>query len=161
MVTGIEYGPRMIGSAVRVIVSANTQIEETMLKSAVFASLLVTSLIAIPVVSEARPVAPESAPAISNILPVQGGYWEHCRMLRERIREIEGRLYSAPPWERPRLERRLYERREGVRARCRRHLGRAARPPPNRVIISGPRSHRNIPVAISPQRPGGAPAIHE
>jgi hypothetical protein len=92
-----------------------------MLKSAVFASLLVTSLIAIPVVSEARPVAPESAPAISNILPVQGGYWEHCRMLRERIREIEGRLYSAPPWERPRLERRLYERREEFRATCRRY----------------------------------------
>ena len=81
-----------------------------MLKVAVFASLLVAGLIAMPAASEARPMVPESAPAISNILPVQG-YWERCRWLRERIRELEGRLYSAPPWERPRFERALYERR--------------------------------------------------
>src|SRR4051794_33189411 len=89
----------------------NNQIEEIMLKSAVFASLVVASLIAIPVASEVRPVAPESAPAISNILPVQGR-WEHCRYVRERIREAEARLAYAPPWERPRIERRLWEARE-------------------------------------------------
>ena len=92
-----------------------------MLKSAVYAGLVVAGLIAIPVASEARPVAPQSAPAISNILPVQGGYWERCRWMRERIRELEGRLYSAPPWERPRIERRLFERREEFRASCRRY----------------------------------------
>ena len=91
-----------------------------MLKAAVFASLLVAGLGAVPVAAEARPVVPESAPAISNILPVQG-YWERCRWLRERIRELEGRLYSAPPWERPRLERRLYERRHEFRESCRRY----------------------------------------
>ena len=91
-----------------------------MLKSGVFASLLLTSVIGIPVASEARPVVPEGAPGISNIVPVQG-YWERCRYLRERIREIEGRLYSAPPWERPSLERRLFERREEFRASCRRY----------------------------------------
>jgi hypothetical protein len=98
----------------------NNQVEEIMLKPAVFASLLLASLIAIPVVSEARPVAPESAPAISNIRPAQGGYWQRCRWLRERIRELEGRVYYAPPWERPRIERRLFERREEFRASCRR-----------------------------------------
>ena len=90
-----------------------------MLKSAVFASLLVASLIAIPVASEARPVAPESVPAISNILPVQG-HWQRCNWLRERIREAEGRLYYAPPWEKRRIERRLWETREELRNSCRR-----------------------------------------
>ena len=92
-----------------------------MLKSAVVASLLAVGLIAMPAGSEARPLVPESAPAISNILPAQGGYWERCRWLRERIRELEGRLYSAPPWERPRLERRLWDRREEFRGSCRRY----------------------------------------
>ena len=91
-----------------------------MLKSAVFASLLVASLIAIPVGLEARPVAPQGAPAISNILPVQGGYWQRCHWLRERIQELEGRLHYAPPWERQRIERRLWERQEEFRASCRR-----------------------------------------
>jgi hypothetical protein len=90
-----------------------------MLKSAVFASLLVASLTAIPVASEARPVAPQVAPAISNILPVQG-YWQRCHWLRERIQELEGRLHYAPPWERQRIERRLWERQEEFRASCRR-----------------------------------------
>jgi len=97
----------------------NKQIEETMLKSAVFASVLVASLTAIPVASEARPVAPQGAPAISNILPVQGR-WERCNWLRERIREAEGRLYYAPPWERPHIERRLWRAREEFRESCRR-----------------------------------------
>jgi hypothetical protein len=74
----------MIGRAAYVIGRVNNQVEEIMLKSAVFASLLLASLIAVPVVSEASPVAPQSAPAISNILPAQG-YWERCRWLRERI----------------------------------------------------------------------------
>src|SRR5438067_13155587 len=87
---------------------------DTMLKSGVFASLLLTSVIGIPVASEPRPVVPEGALGISNILPAQG-YWERCRYLRERIREIEGRLYSAPPWERQSPERRLFERREEFR----------------------------------------------
>ena len=90
-----------------------------MLKSGVFASLLVASVIAIPVSLEARPMAPDGAPAISNVVPVQG-YWERCRWLRERIRELEGRVYYAPPWERPRIERRLFERREEFRGTCRR-----------------------------------------
>src|SRR5204862_3123133 len=71
--------------------AVNNQVEEIMLKPAVFASLLLASLIAIPVASEAHPVALESAPAISNIRPAQGGYWQRCRWLRERIRELEGR----------------------------------------------------------------------
>jgi hypothetical protein len=111
----------MIGSAIRVIVSPNSTSRDIMLKSAVVASLLAVGLIAMPAGSEARPLVPESAPAISNILPAQGGYWERCRWLRERIHELEGRLYSAPPWERPRLERRLWERREEFRGSCRRY----------------------------------------
>jgi hypothetical protein len=99
----------------------SSHIEGIMLKTAVVASLLAVGLIAMPDASEARPLVPESAPAISNILPAQGGYWEHCRRLRERIRELEGRLYSAPPWERPRLERRLWDRREEFRGSCRRY----------------------------------------
>ena len=91
-----------------------------MLKAAVYASLLVASLIAVPAVSDARPVAPESAPAISNILPVQSR-WEHCRYVRERIREGEARLAYAPPWERPRIERRLWQAREEFRNTCRRY----------------------------------------
>jgi hypothetical protein len=90
-----------------------------MLKSGVFASLLVAGLTAIPAASDARPVVPESAPAISNILPVQGR-WERCRWLRERIREAEGRLYYAPPWEKPRIERRIWQAREEFRESCRR-----------------------------------------
>jgi hypothetical protein len=109
----------MIDGAVYVIGGVNNQVEEIMLKSAVFASLLLANLIAVPVVSQASPAAPQSAPAISNILPVQGP-WERCRWLRERIRDLEGRLWGAPPWERPRLERRLWERRQEFRASCRR-----------------------------------------
>jgi len=89
-----------------------------MLKSAVFASLLGTVLIAIPVTSEARPPAAESTPAISNIVPVQG-YRERCHWLRERIRELEERFNYAPPWERPRINRALYERRREFRESCR------------------------------------------
>jgi len=90
-----------------------------MLKSGVFAAVLVATALAVPVSAEARPIVLERQPAASNMLPVQG-YWERCRYLRERIREAEGRLYYAQPWERPRIERRLFERREEFRATCRR-----------------------------------------
>ena len=90
-----------------------------MLKSGVFATLLIAAALITPLSANAGPAAPERAPAASNIVPVQG-YWERCRWLRERIRELEGRLYYAPPWERPRIERRLFERREEFRASCRR-----------------------------------------
>jgi hypothetical protein len=75
---------------------------------------------AIAMSAHAAQIVPERLPAASNIVPVQG-YWERCRYLRERIRELEGRLYNAPPWERPRLERRLFDRREEFRATCRRY----------------------------------------
>ncbi|MBV8492965.1 MAG: hypothetical protein JO162_05755 [Alphaproteobacteria bacterium] len=90
-----------------------------MFRSGVFVSLLVATALMIPFSANARPAAPERAPAASKIVPVQG-YWERCRWLRERVRELEGRLYYAPPWERPRIERRLFERREEFRASCRR-----------------------------------------
>ena len=90
-----------------------------MLKSGIFAAVLVTTALSLSLPAQARPILPESPPAASNILPVQG-YWERCRYLRERIREAEGRLYYAQPWERSRIERRLFERREEFRATCRR-----------------------------------------
>ena len=91
-----------------------------MLRSSLFIALLLGAAVAIPVSSQARPVAPEHSPAISNIRPAQG-YWERCRWLRERIRELEERMYSAPPWERQRIERRLWERRQEFRESCRRY----------------------------------------
>ena len=91
-----------------------------MLKSALFVTLLLGTVAAIPVSAQARPVIPPNSPAISNILPAQG-YWERCRWLRERIRELEERMYSAPPWERQRIERRLWERRQEFRESCRRY----------------------------------------
>jgi hypothetical protein len=90
-----------------------------MLKSGVFGSLLIASALAVPLPAQAGPVVPKSASAVSNIGPVQG-YWERCRWLRERIREAEARLYYASPWERPRIERRLFERREEFRETCHR-----------------------------------------
>jgi len=97
----------------------NTDKRRIMLKSGIFAALLVTTALSVPLPAQARPIVPEGQPAASNILPVQG-YWERCRYLRERIREAEERLYYAQPWERPRIERRLFERREEFRATCRR-----------------------------------------
>ena len=91
-----------------------------MLKSGVFAAFVAAAALALPLSTQAAPAVPESLPGASNIVPVQG-YWERCRYLRERIREIEERLYYAPPYERPRLERRLFERREEYRATCRRY----------------------------------------
>jgi len=91
-----------------------------MLKSALFVTLLLGAVAAIPVSSQAGPVVPEHSPAISNVVPAQG-YWERCRWLRERIRELEERVYSAPPWERQRIERRLGERRHEFRESCRRY----------------------------------------
>jgi len=56
-----------------------------MLKSGVFAAVLVATALAVPLSAEAGPIVPEGQRAASNILPVQG-YWERCRYLRERIR---------------------------------------------------------------------------
>ena len=89
------------------------------MKSGVFAGLLIASALAVPLPAQAGPVVPEGAPGVSNVVPVQG-YWERCGWLRERIREAEARLYYASPWERPRIERRLFERREEFRETCRR-----------------------------------------
>ena len=100
----------------------NTDTGRIMLKSGVFAAVLVATALAIPLSAQAGPIVPQGQPAASNILPVQG-YWERCRYLRERIREAEERLYYAQPWERPRIERRLFERREEFRATCRRGGG--------------------------------------
>ena len=43
---------------------------------------------------------------------------EHCWRLRNRAREIRDRMYYAPPWERERMERHLWEIRERARGEC-------------------------------------------
>jgi hypothetical protein len=43
---------------------------------------------------------------------------EHCWRLRNRAREIRDRMYYAPPWERQRMERHLWDIRERARAEC-------------------------------------------
>ena len=103
-----------------------------MLKSCVCALLLLGAAGALSVSVSAAPIAPQSPPALSSVVPVQGwgerGWgergWgergERCHFLRERIREVEARLYYAPPFERPRLERRLAELRGEFRGACRR-----------------------------------------
>ena len=90
-----------------------------MLKNCVSAVLLLgaAAVISAPVV--AAPAVPQSPPGVSNIVPVQG-WGERCHWLRERIHELEGRVYYAQPWERPRLEHRLFELREEFRGTCRR-----------------------------------------
>jgi hypothetical protein len=94
-----------------------------MLKSCISALLLLGAACALSVSAPAAPIAPQGAPAVSNVIPVQG--WgergEHCYRLRERIREVEARLAYAPPFERPRLERRLFELRGEFRGACRRY----------------------------------------
>ena len=78
----------------------------------------------------AAPPVPQG-PKVSSIVPVQGWgerwgehggerWGERCHWLRERIHELEGRVYYAQPWERPRLEHRLFELREEFRGTCRR-----------------------------------------
>lgn len=96
-----------------------------MLKNCVYAVLLLGATSAFSASALAAPAVPQSLPGASNIVPVQGWgererWGERCRRLRERVREIEGRLSYAPPWERPRLERRLFELREEFRGTCRR-----------------------------------------
>jgi hypothetical protein len=89
-----------------------------MLKNCASAVLLgAAAVISVP--AFAAPAVPQSPPGVSNIVPVQG-WGERCRWLRERIHELEGRVYYAPPWERPRLEHRLFELREEFRGTCRR-----------------------------------------
>ena len=58
----------------------------------------------------------------------QGGYpgyaqgWDdghqRCWRMRERLRETRERAYYAPPWERERLESRVYWIRERLRQEC-------------------------------------------
>ena len=90
-----------------------------MLKSCVRALLMLGAASVLSLSASAAPVPPQSGRAISNLLPVQDRF-ERCHWLRERIREVEERLAYAPPYERRRLERRLFERREEFRATCRR-----------------------------------------
>ena len=82
------------------------------------AALLLGALIALPLSASASPLAPESRPGLSNIVPVQG-YRERCYRLRERIRDLEERLAYAPYWERERIRRRIWERRREWRYECR------------------------------------------
>jgi hypothetical protein len=104
-----------------------------MLKNSVYAVLLLGATTALSASALAAPAAPQSRPGVFHIVPVQGWgererwgerggerWGERCHWLRERVREVEGRLYSAPPWERPRLEHRLFELREEFRGSCRR-----------------------------------------
>jgi hypothetical protein len=42
----------------------------------------------------------------------------HCWRMRERLREIRDRIYYAAPWERERLESRIYEIRDRLRQEC-------------------------------------------
>jgi hypothetical protein len=72
------------------------------------------------------------APAEQGVITVQGwpGWqggpgWspdqerrEHCWRLRNRAREIRDRMYYAPPWERERMEHRLWEIRDRARGEC-------------------------------------------
>lgn len=90
-----------------------------MLKSCVCAVLLFGAAVGLSAPVSAAPAAPQGAPGFSSAIPVQG-YGGRCRELRERIREMEARLYYAPPYERERLERRLYRTREEFRYECRR-----------------------------------------
>ena len=94
-----------------------------MLKSCVRAVLLLAAASAISVSASAAPIIPQIPPGGASVIPVQG--WgergERCHWLRERIREVESRLYYAPPYERPRLERRLAELRGEFRGACRRY----------------------------------------
>ena len=89
-----------------------------MLRATVCAALLVGALAAVPAAGGAAPVAQESGPGLSGIVPVQG-WRKHCLRLRERIGALEARLAYSPPWERGRLERRLWERRREWQRSCR------------------------------------------
>jgi hypothetical protein len=102
-----------------VIFLADPTARRIMLKNCAYALLLLGMAATLPLSAVAAPAAPQNAPGISHIVPVQG-YGERCHWLRERIRELEARLYYSPPGERPRLERRLAEYRGEFRGACRR-----------------------------------------
>jgi hypothetical protein len=90
-----------------------------MLKNCVSAVLLLgAAAVASPPAFAAPPVP--QGPKVSSIVPVQGWgerWGEHGGV---RWGEREGRVYYAQPWERPRLEHRLFELREEFRGTCRR-----------------------------------------
>jgi len=81
-------------------------------------------------VNAAAPHSAAAAPAlVQGQWPGwQGGYpgygegWDerrrHCWRMRERLREIRDRIYYAAPWERERLESRIYEIRDRLRQEC-------------------------------------------
>jgi hypothetical protein len=105
----------LLGHAV--VTAVHSWGDDIMLKTIAAAALLLGATALVPAV--AAPAVPQSPPAVSNIVPVQG-WGERCHWLRERIREHEARLAYAPPWERRRMERRLFELREEFRGTCRR-----------------------------------------
>ena len=46
------------------------------------------------------------------------GRREHCERMRDRLHQLRYRIQYAPPWERERIERRLYEIRQRLRTEC-------------------------------------------
>ena len=89
-----------------------------MLRATLCAALLLGAMAAVPSAGGAAPVVPEARPGFSGIVPVQG-WREHCQRMRARIADLEARLGYAPPWERGRIERRLWERRREWQRSCR------------------------------------------
>ena len=96
--------------------------------------LLVAGIVAVAPLSQgtAHPLDTSSATeagviAIQGWPGWQGGpHWtpdqerrEHCWHLQNRAREIQDRMYYAPPWERERMERHLWEIRQQARGECR------------------------------------------
>ena len=90
-----------------------------MLRSCVCTVLLLGAVGALSIPASAAPLPLQSPPAVYRVIPVQER-GERCPWLRERIREVEARLAYAPPFERPRLERRVAELRGEFRGACRR-----------------------------------------
>jgi hypothetical protein len=43
---------------------------------------------------------------------------EHCWRLRNRARDLREQIYYAPPWERERMERHLWQIRERAKGEC-------------------------------------------
>ncbi len=89
-----------------------------MLRGIGWALLLIGMAMSVPVSVEAAPIAPERRPGVSSVIPVQDAR-ERCRWLRHDMRRLESRIAYAQPWERPRMERRLRERRREFRHNCR------------------------------------------
>jgi len=90
-----------------------------LLKAMLGAAVLAGTVTVLTPAAGAMPLLPMGDPQISSsVIPVQG-WRERCYRLRERIRELEGRMAYAPPWERRRLEWRLNESRREWWRSCR------------------------------------------